>query len=107
MIEDDQKTAKVSSTSKESKGNVIVSVRVRPDAGGNGDARAEGEWLVDGRRSLISYRGREGGDYYYGITRIVIPRLRFANGTSQIMCLQLTIRTTKSTMPLQNDWFAA
>lgn len=67
VTEDDKTTAKVSSTSKESKGNVIVSVRVRPDAGGNGDARAEGEWLVNGRRSLISYRGREGGDYYYGI----------------------------------------
>ncbi|KAI4198544.1 MAG: hypothetical protein LQ346_002747 [Caloplaca aetnensis] len=65
VTEDDKTTAKVSSTSKESKGNVIVSVRVRPDAGGNGDARAEGEWLVNGRRSLISYRGREGGDYYY------------------------------------------
>jgi centromeric protein E len=25
----------------------------------------EGEWMVDGRRSLISYRGREGGDYLY------------------------------------------
>ena len=53
-------------SAKESKGNVIVSVRVRPDAADSGDARAEGEWLVDGRRSLISYRGREGGDYYYG-----------------------------------------
>ncbi|KAL8901629.1 MAG: hypothetical protein Q9192_000447 [Flavoplaca navasiana] len=50
---------------KESKGNVIVSVRVRPDSAANGDARSEGEWLVDGRRSLISYRGREGGNYYY------------------------------------------
>ena len=54
------------STNRESKGNVIVSVRVRPDAAGNGEARSEGEWLVDGRRSLISYRGREGGEYYYG-----------------------------------------
>ncbi|KAL8996112.1 MAG: hypothetical protein Q9169_004304 [Polycauliona sp. 2 TL-2023] len=52
-------------SAKESKGNVIVSVRVRPDSAANGDARSEGEWLVDGRRSLISYRGREGGDYYY------------------------------------------
>ncbi|KAL8675330.1 MAG: hypothetical protein Q9168_000287 [Polycauliona sp. 1 TL-2023] len=54
-----------STSAKESKGNVIVSVRVRPDSAANGDARSEGEWLVDGRRSLISYRGREGGDYYY------------------------------------------
>lgn len=51
---------------KETKGNVIVSVRVRPDAGGNGENKSEGEWMVDGRRSLVAYRGREGGDYYYG-----------------------------------------
>ncbi|KAK3943670.1 kinesin motor domain-containing protein [Diplogelasinospora grovesii] len=47
------------------KGNVIVSVRVRPDAGGN-DAKPDGEWMVDGRKSLIAYNGKEGGDYYYG-----------------------------------------
>lgn len=49
---------------KDVKGNVIVSVRVRPDAGSDGE-KPEGEWMVDGRRSLISYRGREGGDYRY------------------------------------------
>jgi centromeric protein E len=47
-----------------SKGNVIVSVRVRPDVGQ--DSKTEAEWMVDGRRSLISYRGKEGGEYYYG-----------------------------------------
>ncbi|TLS28264.1 hypothetical protein PpBr36_00178 [Pyricularia pennisetigena] len=53
-------------TSKmDGKGNVIVSVRVRPDAGSNDHGRTEGEWLVDGRKSLISYRGKEGGDYFY------------------------------------------
>lgn len=53
-------------TSKiDGKGNVIVSVRVRPDAGSNDHGRTEGEWMVDGRRSLISYRGKEGGDYFY------------------------------------------
>lgn len=52
------------SDDKDVKGNVIVSVRVRPDAG-NEDIAPEGEWMVDGRRSLISYRGREGGDYLY------------------------------------------
>lgn len=102
----DEAIAKASSTSKESKGNVIVSVRVRPDAAGHGDARAEGEWLVDGRRSLISYRGREGGDYYYGISLAAVPRLGFTNGAAQTMCLQLMTRTIKSTMPLQKDWFA-
>ncbi|KAF1815489.1 kinesin-domain-containing protein [Eremomyces bilateralis CBS 781.70] len=46
------------------KGNVLVSVRVRPDVGHDGQ-KSELEWMVDGRRSLISYRGREGGEYYY------------------------------------------
>ncbi|KAK3329428.1 kinesin motor domain-containing protein [Apodospora peruviana] len=46
------------------KGNVIVSVRVRPDAGGN-EHRTDGEWMVDGRKSLIAYNGKEGGDYFY------------------------------------------
>ncbi|RMY55473.1 hypothetical protein D0863_13304 [Hortaea werneckii] len=52
-------------TSKDSKGNVLVSVRVRPDSGGDGGKGAEGEWMVDGRKSLISYKGKEGGDYRY------------------------------------------
>ncbi|KAI9792072.1 MAG: hypothetical protein M1816_003054 [Peltula sp. TS41687] len=51
-------------SAKGSKGNVIVSVRVRPDAGGD-QGKAEGEWMVDGRRSLVAYRGREGGNYFY------------------------------------------
>lgn len=46
------------------KGNVLVSVRVRPDAGSQ-DRKTEGEWMVDGRKSLIAYGGKEGGDYYY------------------------------------------
>ena len=47
------------------KGNILVSVRVRPDA--NPDTKGpDGEWMVDGRRSLISYQGKEGGDHYYG-----------------------------------------
>ncbi|KAL9620784.1 MAG: hypothetical protein Q9160_004684 [Pyrenula sp. 1 TL-2023] len=54
---------------KESKGNVLVSVRVRPDAPGNENARNAGEWMVDGRNSLVSHRGKEGGDYIYGETR--------------------------------------
>ncbi|KAF2142058.1 uncharacterized protein K452DRAFT_25941 [Aplosporella prunicola CBS 121167] len=52
-----------SSTHKDGKGNVVVSVRVRPDAGGS-EAPRESEWMVDGRRGLIAYRGREGGDYF-------------------------------------------
>lgn len=50
---------------KEQKGNVTVSVRVRPDNAGHEATAAEGEWMVDGRRSLIAYRGKEGGDYLY------------------------------------------
>ena len=49
-----------------SKGNVLVSVRVRPDAGGGEAGQTDGEWVVDGRRSLVTYRGKEGGDYRYG-----------------------------------------
>ncbi|KAI9674270.1 MAG: hypothetical protein M1829_003817 [Trizodia sp. TS-e1964] len=59
-VTDSDRNSKV----KEGKGNVIVSVRVRPDASSQNDS-SEGEWLVDGRRSLVSYRGREGGDYFY------------------------------------------
>lgn len=65
-MENSKTTSKPIPANKEGKGNVIVGVRVRPDVAANGDNRSEGEWLVDGRRSLISYHGREGGDYYYG-----------------------------------------
>ncbi|KAI5296090.1 hypothetical protein KEM52_005709 [Ascosphaera acerosa] len=54
------------SSAKESKGNVIVSVRVRPDANKTDNGRAESDWYVDGRQSVVSYRGKDGGDYYYG-----------------------------------------
>ncbi|OJD10032.1 hypothetical protein AJ78_08790 [Emergomyces pasteurianus Ep9510] len=57
--------AKRASKGKESKGNVLVSVRVRPDAGKAKNSKSEGEWMVDGRRSLVSYRGKESGDYFY------------------------------------------
>ncbi|KAI0107538.1 kinesin-domain-containing protein [Nemania sp. FL0031] len=53
-----------SSKGLDGKGNVLVSIRVRPDAGGS-NGQTEGEWMVDGRKSLVAYRGREGGDYYY------------------------------------------
>ncbi|KAF7937806.1 uncharacterized protein EAE97_007602 [Botrytis byssoidea] len=57
---------KRSSKPAEGKGNVIVSVRVRPDANSNPEtSRSDGEWVVDGRKSLVAYRGKEGGDYYY------------------------------------------
>ncbi|KAF1929564.1 kinesin-domain-containing protein [Didymella exigua CBS 183.55] len=47
------------------KGNVIVSVRVRPDAGPN-DGQQEKDWEVNGKRHVVTYRGRDGGgDYIY------------------------------------------
>jgi centromeric protein E len=57
--------SKRNSKGKEMKGNVIVSVRVRPDPSGQDKSQTEGEWMVDGRRALIAYRGKEGGDYHY------------------------------------------
>ncbi|KAJ5780862.1 hypothetical protein N7457_006022 [Penicillium paradoxum] len=59
-------TGKSSSKPKEIKGNVLVSVRVRPDNNSGETPRNHGEWSVDSRKSLISYRGKEGGDYFYG-----------------------------------------
>ena len=53
------------STTKD-KGNVIISVRVRPEPSNEGGNAGAGEWMVDGRQSLVAYRGREGGDYIYG-----------------------------------------
>lgn len=47
------------------KGNVVVSVRVRPSSNTE-NGNPEGEWMVDGRRSLISYKGKEGGNHFYG-----------------------------------------
>lgn len=66
---------------KDTKGNVIVSVRVRPDAAGNEGNKTEFEWMVDGRRSLISYRGKEGGEYFYGKFKVaytLFPKLNCA-----------------------------
>ncbi|EFY86881.1 kinesin [Metarhizium acridum CQMa 102] len=52
------------SSKSDGKGNVVVSVRVRPD-NALGQSNPEGEWMVDGRKSLIAYKGKEGGDYIY------------------------------------------
>ncbi|KAG6002630.1 hypothetical protein E4U21_002936 [Claviceps maximensis] len=51
----------------EGKGNVLVSVRVRPDNNNDSTSQSnpEGEWMVDGRKSLIAYKGKEAGDYIY------------------------------------------
>ncbi|EAW11785.1 putative kinesin family protein (KipA) [Aspergillus clavatus NRRL 1] len=58
--------SKSNSKHKQARGNVIVSVRVRPDVHGADGPAPNGEWMVDGRRGLVSYRGKEGGgDYLY------------------------------------------
>ncbi|KAH8731315.1 kinesin motor domain-containing protein [Phaeosphaeriaceae sp. PMI808] len=49
---------------KDGKGNVLVSVRVRPDVGAK-DSKQEMEWEVNNKHALISYKGREGGEYSY------------------------------------------
>jgi centromeric protein E len=65
--EDDGRGAKIP---KDGKGNVIVSVRVRPDVGAK-DNQQEVEWDVNNKQALISYRGKEGGEYIYGTTHNV------------------------------------
>ncbi|KAK2750076.1 hypothetical protein FQN57_004568 [Myotisia sp. PD_48] len=64
-IDETPMNSRRASKTKEGKGNVLVSVRVRPDSAGTENSRPEGEWLVDGRRSLISFRGKDAGDYFY------------------------------------------
>ena len=92
-----------SSKPVEGKGNVIVSVRVRPDAGATGTNKTDGEWMVDGRRSLVAYRGKEGGDYYYGMYLVssLDPKAKLA----QIMFLLLMTTMLKSTTLLPRGWF--
>ncbi|EGX43713.1 hypothetical protein TWF173_007706 [Orbilia oligospora] len=51
------------------KGNVLVSVRVRP-AGESG--KESPEWTVDSSKSLVRYGGKEGGDYY--MDNVFAPR---------------------------------
>lgn len=64
----DASTAEKRISKPDGKGNVLVSVRVRPTANGDND-KPEGEWMVDGRRSLISYKGKEGGNHVYGMSQ--------------------------------------
>jgi centromeric protein E len=47
---------------KETKGNVIVSVRVRPDGP---EDQMSPDWTVDGRRGILEYTGKDGGTYEY------------------------------------------
>ncbi|KAF2749899.1 kinesin-domain-containing protein [Sporormia fimetaria CBS 119925] len=59
----DTHAADGTAATKDGKGNVIVSVRVRPNV--VRDAAQESEWDINGKRALVGYKGREGGDYYY------------------------------------------
>ena len=61
---DASNTGRLSTEEENEKGNVIVSVRVRPEA--NGSSPNANDWEIDGSKSMVSYRGRDGGDYYYG-----------------------------------------
>lgn len=65
---------------RKDKGNVIVSVRVKPDLGG-ADNRSEGEWLVDGRRAMIAFKGKEISEYYYGMS----TQKLFSNGLGRML----------------------
>ena len=61
---DASNTGRLTTDEENEKGNVIVSVRVRPEA--NGSLPNASDWEIDGSKSMVSYRGRDGGDYYYG-----------------------------------------
>ena len=101
-------TSEKRASKPDGKGNVLVSVRVRPTA--NGDhGNPEGEWMVDGRRSLISYKGKEGGNHIYGAYRSnQASRLRRISLTkiSQTMCLLLMITTPEFTTTSPSALFA-
>jgi len=83
---------------RETKGNVVVSVRVRPQE--SGDGSAEGEWMVDGRTNLVAYRGKEGGDYFYGA--LLLPRGSYSANFAQTMYSLPGMTTARSTI-LQPD----
>ncbi len=89
------------------KGNVIVSVRVRPDATGHEHNKADGEWMVDGRKSLIAYKG-EGGGRSLLWQVVSAPRLLPTRLTSvQIMLSRLMTTTSGSTTTLPSGLSAA
>ena len=86
---------------KEAKGNVIVSVRVRPDTSSQESSQTDGEWMVDSRRSLVAYRGREGGNYHYG--KLEMEARVSDTNVDQIMFLPPIITTPKFTILLRKD----
>ncbi len=76
---------------KGGQGNVVVSVRVRPDT--DGDKSSGKDWLVDGRQSLVAYKGREGGDYYYGKHSWLFTNV---NVICSIICSRQCFRASRS-----------
>jgi centromeric protein E len=64
-FEEDEAARADGKSAKDVKGNVIVSVRVRPDVGVK-DGKPELEWEVNNKGAIITYKGGEGGDYVYG-----------------------------------------
>ena len=104
--DDTASTARASAKPKESKGNVLVSVRVRPDINTSETPRNHGEWFVDGRQSLISHRGKDGGDYYYGESRYRIQlRSLMTNVSMEQIMFSLHMRIMpKFTIQLPKGW---
>ena len=62
---DDASASDGSPLPKDGKGNVVVSVRVRPDAGAK-DSNQEADWEINNKLGLLTYNGREGGEFCYG-----------------------------------------
>ncbi|KAB8336663.1 hypothetical protein FH972_020974 [Carpinus fangiana] len=59
---DEEPRGRTRSTTVKDKGNVIVSVRVRPS---HEAQEGVSEWQVNGRESRIDYKGREAGQFNY------------------------------------------
>jgi centromeric protein E len=58
-------TKSIKSIKDTGKGNVVVGVRIRPEPPQEAK-RSQQEWGVDGDEGIITYKGRDGGDYLYG-----------------------------------------
>lgn len=80
------------------KGNVVVSVRVRPNGG---DSSSDPDWAVDNKRSTITYKGGEGGDFRYGaylLCRIIGQLLTDSSQTTSSR-MAMTILASTTTQP--------
>ena len=65
------KTSRSSSNLDDGRGNVVVSVRVRPNPQANDAGHQREDWSVDSRRAAITYKGGEGGDFKYGESHLL------------------------------------